>query len=72
MVEPRTLAAVALLGLVPVLGYTLGVDGNPTYAVTGTLCVLVVAGSLYALFGGVTDGAEADASHGSTETHGNG
>ncbi len=55
MIDPRTSTLVALLALVPVGLYTVGVIDDAVAAVASTLCVLVIAGSLLAVFGAETE-----------------
>lgn len=48
---PRHATIIALGALVPVWLYALGVHGGLPVALASTICVLLIAGSLYLLFG---------------------
>ncbi len=54
MIDPRASTAVALLALVPVGLYLFGVVGDTVALVASTACVLLVAASLYVVFGSET------------------
>lgn len=47
----RKLGAIALAAIVPVWVYALGVSGGVTVALASTICVLLIAGGLYLMFG---------------------
>ena len=49
--SPRRSTIIALLALVPVWVYALGVYGGLPVALASSLCVLLVAASLYLMFG---------------------
>ena len=47
----RRSAAIALAALVPVWVYALTIDGGVTVAVASSICVLLITGGLYLMFG---------------------
>jgi predicted phage tail protein len=47
----RKTAAIALAALVPVWVYALGVSGGVPVAVASSICVLLITGGLYLMFG---------------------
>ncbi|MBP1987051.1 hypothetical protein [Halolamina salifodinae] len=47
----RRSAAIALAALVPVWVYALTIAGGVTTALTSSICVLLIAGGLYLMFG---------------------
>lgn len=55
--SPRRSTIIALLALIPVWVYAFGVYGGLPIALASSLCVLLVAVSLYLMFGPHEEGA---------------
>lgn len=49
--SPQRSTILALLAIVPVWVYALGVHGGLPVALASSVCVMLVAGSLYLMFG---------------------
>lgn len=55
----RRLIAIGLAALVPVWVYALGIAGGVTVAVASSVCVLLITGGLYLMFGPHEETADA-------------
>lgn len=53
----RKLIAIGLAAIVPIWVYALGVAGGLEVAVASTVCVLLIVGGLYQMFGPHDDGS---------------
>lgn len=62
--SPRRMSIIALVAIIPIWIYALGIAGGVIVGLSSTICVLLVAGGLYLMFGPHeeehTDGIDAD------------